>query len=96
MSISPITYAENKHVNIPPTLLVHARRDNQVLYSNTVRLKTALDFTSMSHKLITPGGSANNHLLGGEIYSTIEPILYKNQIWVAEARNWMEVYILKY
>jgi len=53
--------------------------DDQVPYSNAVRLKTALDFTSVPHKLITPVGSANNHLLGGEIYSITKPVLFKDQ-----------------
>jgi acetyl esterase/lipase len=92
MNISPIAYV-NKNGKVPPTLLVHARGDDQVPYSNAVRLKTALDFTSVPHKLITPSGSANNHMLGGEAFSSSMPTFYKDQIWVTEAKKWIEVYL---
>jgi len=87
MNISPITYVENKNCNTPPTLLVHARSDDQVLYSNAVRLKTALDFTSVPHRLITPTGTANNHLLCREVYSNTELILFKDKSWVTEVKK---------
>ena len=93
MDISPIAYVSNKTRKVPPTLLIHARGDDQVPYSNAVKLKTALDFTSVPHKLITPTGSANSHMLGGNVYTTKGPIFFDDQKWVAEARRWIEVYL---
>jgi hypothetical protein len=52
-----------------------------------------LDFTSVPHKLITAAGSENNHMLGGEVFSDIEPVLFKDQIWLSEAKKWMEIYL---
>ena len=93
MDISPIQYIHDRKGNVPPTLLVHARGDNQVPYNNALRLITALDYTFVPHKLITPIGNANNHMLGGKVYTTTEPTLYKDQAWVVEARNWIETYL---
>ena len=93
MDISPITYI-SKNNFIPPTLLVHARGDNQVPYSNSVRLMNKLDSTSVPHKLITPGRSGNSHMLGGVVYTDNSPIQFHNQTWVGEARKWMEGYLL--
>jgi len=91
-SISPIMYVI-KTKKIPPTLLVHGRSDNQVPYSNSVRLKLALDITSIHHKLITPVGNGNNHNLGGIAFSTDEPTLYKEQTWVEELKEWIKDYL---
>jgi len=93
MDISPITYVKKTGV-VPATLLVHARDDDQVPYSNAIRLKIALDSTSVPHKLITPIGSANNHILGGVAFADKMPILYKNQNWVTEAIKWMDMFLL--
>jgi fermentation-respiration switch protein FrsA (DUF1100 family) len=82
-----------KMKKVPPTLLVHGRNDNQVPYSNAVKLKTALDGTSAPHALITPTGSGSNHLLGGIAVSPDEPIWYVNQTWVDEAKKWLETYL---
>jgi len=93
MDISPITYINNKIGKVPPTLLVHARGDNQVPYSNALKLKTALDFTSVPHKLITATGDGNSHMLGGEVYTSTGPIFFDDQKWVSEAKRWMEAYL---
>ena len=90
--ISPVMYV-SKMRKVPPTLLVHGRNDNQVPYSNAVRLKTALDGTSAPHALITPTGSGSNHLLGGIAVSPDEPTWYVNQSWVDEAKKWLENYL---
>jgi acetyl esterase/lipase len=93
-AISPVTYV-NTHDTLPPTLLVHGQDDHIVPYSNSVRLKASLDTTSVPHNIITPAGSGNNHMLGGEppwTYSVV-PIRYKDQPWVKEAKEWMEVYL---
>ena len=91
--ISPVMYV-NKMEKIPPTLLVHARADNQVPYSNAVRLNTALDNTSVPHQLITATGGADNHMLGRAVFAdTAPPFLYEDQIWVAEAKKWIEKYL---
>ena len=87
--ISPVTYV-SKMGRLPPTLLVHARGDDQVPYSNPLRLKTLLDKTSTPHKLITAGGLANNHMLGGESYSENSPIVFINKMWMKEAKEWLE------
>ena len=92
LEISPITYI-SKAKNIPPTLMIHGRADNQVPYSNAVRLKNALNLASIPHKLITTHFSANDHMLGGNIYSLINPILFGNQKWVIEAKNWISRYL---
>jgi len=91
--ISPVTYVE-KTGKVPKTLLVHARGDDQVPYSNAVRLNTALDSTSVPHKLITPAGNANDHMLGGAAFAPNTPTSYKYQSWVTEAIKWMEIYLL--
>lgn len=91
-AISPIAYI-SKTGNIPPTLLIHARSDNQVPYSNAVRLKAVLDYVSASHALITPSGMADNHILGGRSYTENAPILFTNQKWVNEAKQWIEPYL---
>jgi acetyl esterase/lipase len=93
MDISPITYIKNKTSKVPPTLLVHARGDDQVPYSNALKLKTTLDFTTVPHKLITATGDGNSHMLGGEVYTSTGPIFFENQKWVAEAKKWMEAYL---
>jgi acetyl esterase/lipase len=90
--ISPITYV-SRTGQIPTTLLVHARGDNQVPYSNAIRLNNALNGTSVPHKLITPVGSANNHMLGGEVYTSSMPTIYREQAWLNEAKRWLETYL---
>jgi len=90
--ISPVKYAA-KTRKLPPTLLIHARGDNQVPYSNPVKLKTMLDGTSIPHKMITTYGSANDHLLGGIVFADNTPFIFKNQTWVNEAKAWMETYL---
>jgi len=90
--ISPIDYI-SKNKQIPPTLLVHAKSDNQVPYSNAIRLNNALDNTSVPHKLITPESNGDNHLLGGEVLSNKSPIFFRNQKWVNEAMAWMKEYL---
>jgi acetyl esterase/lipase len=92
MDISPISYV-SKTRKIPSTLLIHARNDDQVPYSNSVRLKTALDCASIPHALITPTGDGNSHMLGGELFASDSPILFKNQIWVSETKEWIEAYL---
>ena len=89
MEISPITYV-SKNEKTPPTLLVHARSDNQVPYSNAVRMKSALDDAGMPNKLITTSGSADNHLLGGVVLTEKSPFVFENQAWVGEAVEWIE------
>ena len=88
--ISPVTYV-SKMKKLPPTLLVHGRRDDQVPYSNAVRLKAALRDASVPHKLITPG--VGDHLLGGQVISENEPVLYEDQSWVNDAMDWMKAYL---
>jgi acetyl esterase/lipase len=92
VEISPIYYVSN-NTGIPPTLLVHARCDNQVPYSNAIRLKQKLDNASIPNKLITPTGNANNHMLGGEVTMAKNPIVFKNIPWVNEAKKWIEGYL---
>ena len=92
LDISPVAYVSEANKN-PPTLLVHARSDNQVPYSNAVRLKTALAAVSVPHKLITPVGTANNHMLGGECHGDNSPVFYENQPWVAKAMDWLEKHL---
>ena len=93
MTVSPIAYVNEKTGGVPPTLLVHAKGDDQVPYSNALKLKAALDFISVPNKLITPTGNGNSHMLGGEVYSNKGPIFFKDQKWVVEARKWMETYL---
>jgi len=93
MSVSPIAYVNEKTGGVPPTLLVHARGDDQVPYSNALRLKAALDYASVPNRLITPIGNGNSHMLGGEVYSDTEPIFFKDQNWVTDARRWIEAYL---
>ena len=90
--ISPVKYVSNMR-RLPPTLLVHALDDDQVPYSNPVRLKTLLDDTSTPHKLITPGGNADSHMLGGIVFSENSPFVFQNQDWVNEAKAWMKTYL---
>ena len=90
--ISPIIYV-SKTGKIPPTLLVHARSDNQVPYNNAVRLKTVLGYASVPHKMLTPTGSGNNHMLGGVVYADNSPVVFINQNWVSEAKKWVETYL---
>jgi len=92
MDISPIAHV-SKEGKIPPTLLVHARNDDQVPYSNAIRLKEILEKASVPHKLITPGGSGDSHMLGGIVYNENEPIKFFGQAWVKEAKEWMEAYL---
>ena len=89
MEVSPISYL-SKGKNITPTLLIHGRSDNQVPYSNAVRLKTGLDELPVPNKLITAFGSANNHMLGGIVYKENSPFIFENQPWVEQAREWIE------
>jgi len=91
MEISPITYVKKEKT--PPTLLVHAKNDDQVPYSNSVRLKAILESASVPHKLITPEGSGNNHMLGGTIAAENKPITFNNQAWVMDVIEWMEAYL---
>jgi prolyl oligopeptidase PreP (S9A serine peptidase family) len=92
MEISPIARV-SKDVKIPPTLLVHARNDDQVPYSNAIRLKAILEKNYVPHKMITPGGSGDSHMLGGTVYNDNAPIIFNNQAWVNEAKEWLEVYL---
>ena len=92
MEISPITYV-SRGGRIPPTLLVHGIRDNQVPYSNAVRLRDALNSTSIPHKLITNYFKANDHMLGGKVLTQINPILFRNQKWVIKAKKWIDNYM---
>jgi len=93
LEISPIHYVSNTR-KVPPTLLVHARNDIQVPYSNVIKLKTLLDEALIPNKLITPIGNANDHMLGGELHTSNTPVIYKNQPWVNEAKKWIETYLL--
>jgi acetyl esterase/lipase len=93
MEISPIAYV-SKDVKIPPTLLVHARNDDQVPYSNALRLKTVLEKNSVPHKMITVGGSGDSHMLGGKVESDNAPITFNGQAWVKEAKEWLEEYLI--
>jgi acetyl esterase/lipase len=92
--ISPLLYV-NKTEKIPPTLLVHGMDDRIVPYSNSVKLNTMLDNTSVPHKLITVTGNGNNHMLGGESHRTdsVKPIKYKDPIWINETKEWVEIYL---
>jgi len=90
--ISPIAHISNNG-KIPPTLLVHARNDDQVPYSNAIRLKTILEKASVPHKLITPEGSGDNHMLGGKVDKDNEPITFNGQTWVKKAKEWLEAYL---
>jgi acetyl esterase/lipase len=92
--ISPIMYV-NKNSILPPTLLVHGLNDWIVPYSNAIKLNTALDNTSIPHKLITPTGTGNNHMLGGKSGNTdsVKPIIYKEQAWINIAKEWMDAYL---
>jgi acetyl esterase/lipase len=92
MEISPIAYV-SKEGKTPPTLLIHAKNDDQVPYSNVIRLKAVLESASVPHKLITPGSGGNNHMLGGRIDKDNAPITFNDQVWVKEAKEWMEAYL---
>jgi len=52
-----------------------------------------LERASVPHKLITPGGSGDNHMLGGRVYKDNEPITFTGQAWVKEAKEWMKTYL---
>ena len=73
--------------------MVCRKNDNQVPYSNSVRLNAELNRTTVPHKLITPIGSGSNHMLGGLVVSLDGPTLYSNQNWVKEAKEWLEKYL---
>ena len=90
--ISPVSYV-SKTRKLPATLLVHARDDNQVPYSNALRLSALLDDTPTPHKLITPAGIANDHMLGGIVFEDKSPFIFKDQAWVNEAKTWIEAYL---
>jgi acetyl esterase/lipase len=92
MEISPITHV-SKDGQTPSTLLVHARNDDQVPYSNAIRLKAVLERASVTHKLITVGGSGDNHMLGGTVEKDNEPITFNGEAWVKEAKEWLEMYL---
>jgi len=92
MEISPIMYVSGTK-KTPPTLLVHARSDNQVPYSNSSRLMNALDCVSTPHKLITPTGCGNNHLLGGKVCASDSPIVFTGQAWENEVKDWINAYL---
>jgi len=91
--ISPVMYV-SKNAVLPPTLLVHGRRDNQVPYSNAIRLNNALDSTSIPHKLITLSGSNGDHMLGGKVLLADTPTLYTDQAWVMEAIEWIAGFLV--
>jgi len=93
MEISPIAYV-SKDVKIPPTLLVHAKNDDQVPYSNALRLKAVLGSASVPHNLITVGGSGDSHMLRGTVYRDDDPITFNGQAWVNEAKEWLETYLI--
>ncbi|MDR1099706.1 MAG: prolyl oligopeptidase family serine peptidase [Treponema sp.] len=92
--ISPIIYVNRKD-KLPPTLLVHGLDDRIVPYSNSIKLNAALDTTNVPHKLITVIGTGNNHMLGGKSHRTdsVKPIKYKNQAWINETKDWLELYL---
>ena len=90
--ISPVAYVEKTGI-VPPTLLVHSKDDDQVPYSNAERLIAALDNTSVPHKLITATGSANNHMLGGLVFSDVDPVNFGKQLWSEEVKKWIETYL---
>jgi dipeptidyl aminopeptidase/acylaminoacyl peptidase len=83
----------SKNGKTPPTLLVHAINDNQVPYSNALRLKAVLEYACVPHKLITPTGSGDSHMLGGEFETGNKPITFNGQAWVKEAKEWLEGYL---
>ncbi|MCL2231749.1 MAG: alpha/beta hydrolase [Treponema sp.] len=91
-AISPLALVSDAP-GIPPTLQVHGRDDNQVPYSNAVRLKKALDCASVPNKLITPGGDGSGHMLGGKVERDTEPVSYADQAWVNEAKEWLEPFL---
>ena len=92
MEISPIAHVP-KDGKIPPTLLVHARNDDQVPYSNAIRLKTTLENASVPHKLITVRGDGDSHMLGGKVEADNKPITFNGQAWIKEAKKWLETYL---
>ena len=91
IKISPIMYISKSKT--PPTLMVHARSDNQVPYSNSLRLKMTLDRFSVPNKLITPTGIGDNHNLGGIAFTSTSRLILEDQIWVDEAKKWLEGYL---
>ena len=92
LNISPCTYVNEKEI-VPPTLLVHSRKDDQVPYSNAVRLIDILDKTSIPHRLITATGKEDNHILGGAVFNNFFSKFKKEKRWVTEAKKWMEGYL---
>jgi acetyl esterase/lipase len=91
-SLSPIWYTLKKPV--PATVLVHARNDIWVPYSNSVRLNTILNNSAAAHILLTPVLASNDHMLGGVTSDErLEPITYAGQQWVDEVKNWIEAYV---
>jgi triacylglycerol lipase len=93
MEISPIAHVL-KGEKTPPTLLVHTRNDDQVPYSNALRLKAVLEKNSVPHKMITVGGSGDSHMLGGTVEANNNPIIFNSQAWVNEAKEWLETYLI--
>ncbi|MDR0442067.1 MAG: prolyl oligopeptidase family serine peptidase [Treponema sp.] len=93
--ISPIFFVHEAE-EIPPTLLVHGLNDVVIPYSNSVKLNSALEKKSVQHKLITVTGPGSNHMLGGKSNKpdSVKPIVYKNQIWVNEVKEWLELFLL--
>ena len=92
MNISPVIYVKEMEM-VPPTLIVHSRKDDQVPYSNAVRLMTILDKTSIPHHLITATGKEDNHILGGAVFNNFFSKFKKEKRWVTEAKKWMENYL---
>ena len=92
INISPIAYVK-KTETVPSTLLVHSQKDDQVPYSNAVRLNAILDNSSVSHKLITATGKEDNHVLGGAVFNSPLSKLMKEKRWVTESKKWLEMYL---
>ena len=90
--ISPCTYVSRTGI-LPPTLLVHSRKDDQVPYSNAVRLMAILDKTSIPHNLITATDKEDNHTLGGAVFNNFFSKLRKDKRWVTETKKWMGGYL---
>jgi acetyl esterase/lipase len=88
LDISPISYVF-KPGEMPPTLLIHAHGDEQVPYSNSIRLKSILDRNAVPNMLITPTGIGDNHMLGGIVLSEYSPIFFEGQSWVEKAKKWL-------
>jgi dipeptidyl aminopeptidase/acylaminoacyl peptidase len=93
VDISPVMCVNTKFGKVPPTLLVHGQGDNQVPYSNALRLKAVLDYMSVPNKLILTTGNEDNHMLGGDFLPDIEQVIFKSQTWLSEAKDWIERYL---